>query len=310
MTRHLLSFDVEEYFHVETFREAVGAARWEGMESRVAESTRRLLDLVDEAGVEATFFVLGWVAERHPGLVREIAARGHEVASHGFGHDLAYALTPERFLDDVRRARELLCELSGQPVEGYRAPSFSITRRNPWALDALAEAGYRWDSSIFPVRHHRYGIPDFPGAPRRIAWADGRALDEYPMTFSDGPLGRLPVAGGGYFRLFPAWVLRRAWRKLDARGETCVFYLHPWELDPGQPRVRTGVIGTWRHYTGLGATAGRLREWLRAFRWTSFRRHRAEGGVPTAVLPREWFDAPAASVPADAGAAAAGGGAR
>jgi polysaccharide deacetylase family protein (PEP-CTERM system associated) len=288
MIRHILSFDVEEYFHSETFRTAVPLCAWNKQESRVEASTDRLLILLEEASVCATFFVLGWVAQRHPSLVRRIADGGHEVASHGYSHDLVYSLSPDTFRQDVMRARCLLEDITGTAVVGYRAPSFSITALNLWAFDVLCESGHQYDSSVFPVRHHRYGIPGFSRRPVRIQWASGETLDEYPMATIGMRLLPLPVAGGGYFRLLPEQILRRAWDHLTESAHGSVFYLHPWELDPGQPWIRVGALDNIRHYSGLRSTEGRLRRWLGAYEWLAFRDWRTDGEVT--VTSRDSLD--------------------
>jgi polysaccharide deacetylase family protein (PEP-CTERM system associated) len=286
MTRHVLSFDVEEYFVVEAFRSVIKPASWSSMESRVERQVAELLDLLDDSGVDATFFVLGWVAERQPSVVRAIANRGHEIASHGYGHECVYRLSPDQFAEDVRRARELLQDITGTDVVGYRAPTFSVTSSTLWALDVLLEVGYQYDSSIFPIRHDRYGIPQFPTQPIRLIWEDGSVLDEYPMATVETRIGRLPVAGGGYFRLFPHWTLKWAWDRLTEENRVSVFYLHPWELDHQQPRIPIGWMKGLRHYTHLRKTKGRLTEWLRRFSWTSFRSMRQANGGPLSSLAR------------------------
>lgn len=292
--RHVLSFDVEEYFQVEAFQRAISRDEWERRPSRVGPVTEALLDLLDEVDVRATFFVLGWVAERHGALVRAIAARGHEVASHGYGHRMASTMTPGEFAQDVRRARLLLSDLSGAEVAGYRAPTFSVMPATAWVFDVLRAEGYAYDSSVFPITHDRYGWPDFPRSPVRIVWPDGGVLDEYPMATLDTPFGAFPVAGGGYFRALPGPAFRWAWRRLTRARRQSVFYLHPWELDAAQPRVRLGVLSRWRHYVGLSSTAERLRRMLREFRWTSFRDLRAAQSEPVTTLSREfWTPQPA-----------------
>lgn len=285
--RHVLSFDVEEYFQVEAFRRLIGRDEWEHRPSRLASAMAALLDVLDEADVHATFFVLGWVAERQGPLIRTIAARGHEIASHGYGHRMANALTPAEFAEDVRRARLLLSDVAGTDVVGYRAPTFSVLPSTVWAFDVLHAEGYTYDSSVFPIRHDRYGWPDFPRSPVRIVWPDGGVLDEYPMPTLRTPLGPFPVAGGGYFRALPGPAFRWAWRRLSRAAEPSVFYLHPWELDADQPRVRLGLLSRWRHYIGLSKTAERLGRMLREFAWTSFRDLRAAGGAPAMTLNRE-----------------------
>jgi polysaccharide deacetylase family protein (PEP-CTERM system associated) len=260
--RNVMTVDVEDYFHVSALAASAPRDRWPAFESRVEASTGRLLDLFDEAGVTVTCFVLGWVADRHPDLVRAIAARGHEVASHGYWHQLVYDLSPEGFREDVRRSKGLLEDLSGQAVAGYRAPSFSITRRSLWALDVLIEEGYTYDTSIFPVRHDRYGIADAPRLPYRVTRPAGTIVEVPPATVRLAGQN-LPVAGGGYFRLLPyAWHRLGIGRLNRTDKAAAVFYLHPWEIDPGQPRLPASAVSRFRHYTNLHRTEGRLRRLL------------------------------------------------
>ncbi len=262
-----MSIDVEDYFHVSVFDGIVPRSEWAAMESRVVANTTKLLDLFEEFGVKSTFFVLGWVAERHPDLVRSIAGKGHEVASHGYAHRLIYDQTPAAFREDVRRAKHLLEDSSGGRVLGYRAPSYSITPRSLWALDILLEEGYEYDSSIFPIRHDRYGIPVSDRRPYPITRQAGTLLEVPGSTARLGPLN-LPVAGGGYFRILPygwtRWGIDRV-NRLESRP--VVFYLHPWEIDPDQPRLAAGLLGRFRHYRNLNATEERLRNLLTDFRF-------------------------------------------
>lgn len=262
-----MTVDVEDYFHVSALASAAPRDRWDRFESRVVANTQRLLDLFDEFDVRTTCFVLGWVAGKHPALVREIAARGHEVASHGYWHQLVYDLTPDAFRDDVGQSRRLLQDLSGQPVEGYRAPSFSITRRSLWALDVLLDEGYTYDASIFPVRHDRYGIPDAPRHAYRVE-RSGAHIIEVPPSTARLAGQNVAVAGGGYFRLLPyAWT-RWGIRRLNEReARPATFYLHPWEVDPGQPRLPASFVSRTRHYTNLARTEPRLRRLLGEFRF-------------------------------------------
>jgi polysaccharide deacetylase family protein (PEP-CTERM system associated) len=262
-----LTVDVEDWFQVSNFDGLVDRSAWADMESRVEANTRRLLDLFDTHGVRATCFVLGWVADRHPGVVREIRDRGHEIASHGFGHELVYRLDPERFAADLGRSVEAIGSACGVRPAGYRAPSFSIDRRNPWAVDVLLEAGFEFDSSIYPVRHPRYGVPEFPRVPCRLRGSDGRALREFPLT-TLRILGRnLGASGGGYLRIFPPAVIETAFRRMNEAGEPAVLYLHPWEIDPGQPRLPVRGLGRLTHYTNLAGTEARLSRLLRRFRF-------------------------------------------
>jgi polysaccharide deacetylase family protein (PEP-CTERM system associated) len=262
-----MSVDVEDYFHVSVFDNVVPRSQWARMPSRVASNTARLLDLFDEHGVRGTFFVLGAVAEQHPHVVRSIAERGHEVASHGYGHQLVYTQTVPDFRDDVTRAKRLLEDIVGVAVSGYRAPSFSVTTKSLWALDVLMEQGYRYDASIFPIRHDRYGIPASPRHPYAIE-RNGRALKEVPgSTVRLGPLN-LPVAGGGYFRLLPyAWTHWGVAHLNFREQRPAVFYIHPWEIDPGQPRLPAGWLGRFRHYRNLDKVETRLRRLLADFQF-------------------------------------------
>ena len=262
-----MSIDVEDYFHVSVFDGIVPRSQWERMESRVVGNTTRLLDIFDEHQVRSTFFVLGWVAERQPDLVREIARRGHEIASHGFAHRLVYDQTPSAFRNDIRRAKHLLEDASGRPVVGYRAPSYSITPRSLWALDILLEEGYQYDSSIFPIRHDRYGIPVSDRRPYGIERTAGTLVEVPGSTTRVGPLN-LPVAGGGYFRILPYWWTKWGIERVNRlEHRPVVFYLHPWEIDPDQPRLDAGMLGTFRHYRNLHDTESRLRQLLRDFRF-------------------------------------------
>ena len=259
--------DVEDWFQVGALERVVKREAWETMESRVGNNTRRLLDLLEAFEVRGTFFVLGWIAQHHPELVKDIAARGHEVACHGLSHRAVYTQSREEFAAETRAARALLQDLSGQPVAGYRAASFSITRESLWALDILIAAGFEYDSSIFPIRHDRYGIPDAPRQPFIIRGEQGELL-EFPMAAVGPGQFRLPVSGGGYFRLLPYWVTRAALAHLNRTGKAFVFYLHPWEVDPGQPRMsEASALSKFRHYRNLDQTETRLREMLATHRF-------------------------------------------
>jgi polysaccharide deacetylase family protein (PEP-CTERM system associated) len=263
-----LTIDVEDYFQVSAFEHCVDRARWDEYESRVAIGTHKILDALDRAGVRATFFVLGWVADRQPELVRSIHSAGHEIGSHGYQHRLIYQQTPDEFRADVRRSRDLLEDLTGEQVNAYRAPSFSITNRNLWALDVLIEEGFRFDSSIFPTYHDRYGIADAPMHPHQISRPAG-TIWEFPGTVWRGLGYPLPVGGGGYFRLYPYLLTRRGLGAVNRAGRPFVAYLHPWELDPDQPRLRPGRLRAFRHYVNLHRTEKRLARLLRDFSMTT-----------------------------------------
>jgi polysaccharide deacetylase family protein (PEP-CTERM system associated) len=265
-TRHHFTVDVEEYFQVSALTPFVARSSWENTPSRIAVGMRALLDVMAEHDARGTFFVLGWVGKHHPDLVREIAAGGHEVASHGWGHERIPTLSQSQFRDSVRDSKAKLEDLTGLPVSGYRAPSFSITRGMEWALEILAEEGYRYDSSLFPVRRAGYGWVGGARDPYVLQTAAG-VLDELPpATIRVGRLV-LPAGGGAYFRLFPYAVVASAMKAAARRGAPATFYIHPWELDPGQPRLDVPLKTRIRHYGGLRRTLPRIRRLLRDFRF-------------------------------------------
>ena len=260
-----LTVDVEDYFQVSALSPHIQRARWERIPCRVERNVDTILSLLADARVRATFFTLGWIAERHPALVRRIAAAGHELASHGYGHLRIHEQTEAEFTQDIRRAKALLEDTAGAEVKGYRAPSFSIGKRTLWAFERIAQAGYRYSSSVYPVRHDLYGMPDAPRFPYRPR-AD---LLEIPVTTAV-VLGRnLPAGGGGYFRLLPYAVSRALIRRVnEVDRRPAIFYFHPWEIDPGQPRVPgTSLKTRLRHYVNLRRTEPRLRRLLGDFRW-------------------------------------------
>jgi polysaccharide deacetylase family protein (PEP-CTERM system associated) len=258
--RHALTVDVECWYHAENLRPVAPPEAWDRLETRVARNVDLLLDLFDRRAVKATFFVLGDAARREPGVVRAIAARGHEVACHGWSHELVYRQTPEVFRNETRRAKAFLEDLAGAPVAGYRASTFSIVERSLWALDILAEEGFRYDSSIAPVRHDRYGIPSSPRAPHLRPLRNGGTIAEFPVSCGSLLGWRIPV-GGGFFRLLPVGWTRRA---LASRAEPGTLYLHPWEFDPDQPRPGgLPALRRFRHYVGLGRSLSKLDALLR-----------------------------------------------
>lgn len=263
--RNALTVDVEDYFHVSAFAKNIKQRDWGSHPLRVEKNTRQLLDLFDEFQVKATFFVLGWVAEQARDLVKEIASRGHEVGCHGYSHQLVYTQTPEIFREETRRSKQLLEDIVTTPVRGYRAASYSITERSLWALDIIAEAGFDYDSSIFPVRHDRYGIPDAEEAPHRLKTPDGNSLIEFPLSTAKLFHYRLPVAGGGYFRLYPYAMTKACLGQINQRQQPFIFYLHPWEIDPDQPRISASWLSRFRHYNNLHKCESRLRRLMRDF---------------------------------------------
>jgi len=262
-----MSVDVEDYYHVSAFDRIVPKDEWTSLESRVVANTECLLETFDRVQVRATFFVLGCVAERYPALVRRIADLGHEVGSHGYYHQLIYSLTPHQFRDDVRAARQLLEDLTGRRVRGYRAPSYSITKLSLWALDVLIDEGYEYDTSIFPVHHDRYGIPDAPRHVHVLERRNGTIIEIPPSTVRVAGVN-VPIAGGAYFRLFPFEWTRWGIERVNAvERRPVMFYLHPWEVDPGQPRFQVSATTRLRHYTRLKSTLPRFTRLLQRFQF-------------------------------------------
>ncbi len=276
--RNALTFDIEEYFHAEAFSRALRPEEWPGLVSRVVDTTERLLDILDYADTRATFFVLGWVAERHPALVRDIAGRGHEIACHGHGHQMIHRQSRLEFAKDIQQAKTAIEDAAGVAVVGYRAPTFSVMRETLWSLEVLWEAGFLYDSSIFPIVHDRYGIPGAPRFPHRMPIANGTgsanadSIAEFPLSTISVLGRRLPIAGGGYFRLLPYAVTRRAIRHLNAREhQPAIVYLHPWEIDAHQPEIRVGWFTQFRHSVNIASTEAKLRRLLKDFRFAPAR---------------------------------------
>jgi polysaccharide deacetylase family protein (PEP-CTERM system associated) len=266
------SVDVEDYFQVGAFENAIPRERWGSFEPRVEANTRRLLDLCAAHGVRGTFFVLGWVAERWPELVRDIAAAGHEVGTHGQDHRRVTTLTPEQFRADVRRSKQTIEEATGVEVIGYRAPNYSIVRSTLWAVDILMEEGFRYDSSIFPIHHDHYGIPDFPRFPRPIRGQNGSALHEFPISTIRVVGINFPFVGGGYLRHFPFPFIRWGMRRMnEVEKRPAIVYIHPWELDPDQPRQEVPFLTRLRHYRNLDQTEGRLARLFTEFQFVTVR---------------------------------------
>ncbi|MCH2495701.1 MAG: DUF3473 domain-containing protein [Erythrobacter sp.] len=261
-----LSVDVEDWFQVGAFENTISRADWDGLELRVGDNVARILDLFDEAGVKATFFTLGWVAERNRAAMQSIVNRGHELASHGYDHTRVFTLTRNQFSADIAKARAILEDASGKAVTGYRAPSFSIDARNPWAHEVLAEHGYAYSSSVAPVVHDHYGWREAP----RFAFdpVPGSDLVEIPVTTALLGKRRLAAGGGGFFRVLPYSFTRWAIRQVNSDHRPAVFYFHPWEVDPDQPRVsNASVRSRLRHYTNLSRMAGKLSDLLGDFAW-------------------------------------------
>jgi polysaccharide deacetylase family protein (PEP-CTERM system associated) len=267
----MLSFDVEEYFQVEAAASAVSRDEWETLPRRLPASVDFILEMLAARRTTATFFILAWVAERDRQLVRRIAEAGHEIASHGTDHRMIGRLSRAEFSRGLADSRRILEDIAGRPVLGYRAPTFSVTHDTAWAIDVLAEAGYAYDSSVFPVRHDRYGVPDAPRFAHRAVGPGGRGVLEIPPATLRLAGRNWPAGGGGYLRLLPVRIVAAALRSAARRGHQGMIYLHPWEFDPGQPVLPMGRVGTWRHRVNLAKTAGKLAWLLDGFSFTSVR---------------------------------------
>lgn len=261
---NFLTIDIEDYYQVSAFEDIIAKNDWDSCPCRVQQNTDKVLSLLDASNIKATFFVLGWTAQKCPDMVKKIAGNGHEIACHSYNHRLVYNLTPEEFREDTRLAKDILEQLTGSKVVGYRAPSYSITKRSLWALDILAELGFQYDSSIFPIYHDRYGIPDAPRFKYRL---EKQNMTEYPISTALIFGKKIPVAGGGYFRLFPYWFTRLLLRSINEKeDQSFIFYFHPWEIDPEQPRMEGArLLSRFRHYVNLTKTYDRLQLLLRDF---------------------------------------------
>jgi polysaccharide deacetylase family protein (PEP-CTERM system associated) len=268
--RNVLSVDVEDYFHVEAFASQISCDQWDSFQCRVEKNVARILELLDVYKAKGTFFILGWVAEKFPCLVRTIAGEGHEIGCHSYAHRRLHRLTPDEFREDLRRATALLADQVQRPIESYRAPSFSIVDSTMWAVDVLINEGYRFDSSIFPVRHDFYGVPDAERFPHWEVSASGRIFEFPPSTVGYNDKTNLGVGGGGYLRLFPYGLTHWAFRHINGvESQPAMVYLHPWEIDPGQPGIRAGFRSTVRHYTNLSTMEGKLERLLQDFAFTT-----------------------------------------
>lgn len=269
--RHMMTVDVEDYYHATVLAEVIPAAVWSQWPSHVEKNTERLLQLFDDTHIKATFFVLGWVAERYPELVKCIAAQGHEVASHGYSHQLVYQQTPLQFYQETYTAKALVEDLTGEAVNGYRAASYSITAHSLWALDILIELGFLWDSSIFPIYHDRYGMPGTPYEAYEITTAAGKRLVEFPLTTAEVLGAAIPSAGGGYFRQFPYWLFKALFHRAATQHHLPqMFYIHPWEIDGDQPRVKgLSRVAEFRHYRNIPCCQQRLERLMSDFSFAS-----------------------------------------
>lgn len=262
-----MTVDVEDYFQVGAFENDIDRLDWENLECRVERNVDVILKMFDDHDVKATFFTLGWIAERYPHIVRKIVDGGHELASHGMSHMRVSDQSRAEFTEDVVSSKKLLEDIGGKPVKGYRAPSFSIGENNLWALEVLCESGYKYSSSIYPIRHDHYGMPSAP----RFSFRPIEAQDflEMPVTTVEVMGRKIPCGGGGYFRLLPYFISKSALRRVNGKdGQPCIFYFHPWEIDPGQPRqTQAGLKSKFRHYTNLGVMETKIRKVLAEFNW-------------------------------------------
>lgn len=267
-----LTFDIEDYYQVEAFKDFIRFEAWPQYPSRVVANTAKITAILDERGVKATFFILGWVAERFPAMVQELAAAGHEIATHGYAHQMVYTQTPAEFEADLLKSTRILEALAGQKVIGYRAPTYSIIEESFWAIDILIRHQFRYDSSIFPIVHDRYGVPNGERFPHHIERAGGQRLLEFPLSTLRLWKWNFPVAGGGYLRLFPYLFLKKSLQWLNKQNRPGIIYLHPWELDPEQPRIPNLPATTrFRHYLNLHSTAAKLRKLIRDFQFAPIR---------------------------------------
>jgi len=277
-----LTIDVEDYFQVEAFASRINYNEWDNYPCRIKQNTQKILDILDDYQIKATFFCLGWIAKRSPSLIKNIAQRGHEVASHGYAHQPVYKQSPDIFMQDIRKTKQILEDIIGQPVIGYRAPTYSITQKTLWALEILAEEGYKYDSSIFPIKHDLYGIPNAPRFPFNVHTftrsnvltckrSNVQTFFEFPLTTLRILNINIPIAGGGYFRVFPYIFIKNALRHINLKEkQPFVFYLHPWELDPEQPRINhLPWRSRFRHYVNLRKTEGKFRKLLSDFRFST-----------------------------------------
>jgi polysaccharide deacetylase family protein (PEP-CTERM system associated) len=262
-----LTIDIEDYYMVSAFADVIKFEDWHRYESHIEKNTYRILDLLDEYRVKATFFILGWVAEHYPKIIRDIHSSGHEVACHGYNHRLIYNLTPDEFREDVHKAKSILEDITGTPIIGYRAASYSVVKKTLWALDILIEEGFRYDSSIFPIHHDRYGFPEAERFPHIIKRHNG-TLYEFPPSTYRILRQNIPVGGGGYFRLLPLWITKTAIKRINERKKKpIIFYLHPWEIDTHQPRLNGQWLSRIRHYINLKSTMPKLRVLLSEFKF-------------------------------------------
>ncbi len=265
--KNVLTVDVEEWFHPEAVQNQFPPETWDKQEKRVEPLIDKLLDLFAQYNARATFFVLGWVAERNPQIVKNIVAAGHEIASHSYSHRMVTRMTPEEFDEDLKKSVQVLQDISGKKVRGFRAPTFSITKQNLWAFDILIQNGLEYDSSIYPIWHDRYGIPDAPRSPFLFQGQNGQQIAEFTMPTIQIGSKNLPFGGGGYLRLLPLWFTMFGIRRFNNEGQSAIIYMHPWEFDPEQPRLPMGKLQSFRHYGKIKHNFAKLTHLLKTFDW-------------------------------------------
>lgn len=298
--KSIFTVDVEDWFHILDLDSTPDMRDWDALPSTVERNFRKLLDLFARHGVSTTCFFLGWVAERYPHLVREASSQGHEVASHGYSHGLVFRGSPEQFLADISRSKDVLEQISGQRVLGYRAPGFSVTEQTPWFFDQLAEAGYQYDSSVFPARRGHGGMAGARRAPHAIRTRSGASVVEFPISVVDLFSARVCLFGGGYLRLFPWWLTRAAARRVQQQGQSVIYYVHPRELDPEQQRLPMNLARKFKSYVNLHTTQRKVESILREFEFVTFREYLGEFSEAS-VLPRKVAATAAAAVRTVAG---------
>ncbi|MES9987215.1 MAG: XrtA system polysaccharide deacetylase [Candidatus Thiodiazotropha endolucinida] len=269
MLVNAMTVDVEDYYQVSAFAKNIDKSEWDKYPSRVNTNTNWLLEHFDEHNIKATFFVLGWVAERENQLIKRISDLGHEVACHGYRHDLIYNQTKQVFKEETIKSKSILEDLIGKPVNGYRAASYSITADSIWAIDILCEAGFTYDSSIFPIVHDRYGIPNAETVPHKYCTDSGNEIIEFPLSTVGIGNKRLPISGGGYFRLFPYWMTLQGLRMVNKKNIPFIFYMHPWEIDVDQPRIKSSLLSEFRHYQNLNKFKPRLTRLINQFEFST-----------------------------------------
>jgi polysaccharide deacetylase family protein (PEP-CTERM system associated) len=269
MQLNAMTVDVEDYYQVSAFANNIDKSEWDKYPSRVNSNTSWLLELFAEHNIKATFFILGWVAEREPQLIKRISDLGHEVASHGYKHDLIYNQTKQVFKEETIKTKSILEDLTGKAVNGYRAASYSITEKSIWAIDVLCEAGFKYDSSIFPIVHDRYGIPKAEFIPHKYRTDSGNEIIEFPLSTVGIGNKRLPISGGGYFRLIPYWITQQGLKTINKKNVPFIFYMHPWEIDIEQPKIKSSFLSEFRHYQNLDKFKPRLIRLIEQFKFST-----------------------------------------